>query len=68
MKNINCNEALLRIFPKINLDKVKGTIDNIPEEYQGLFVISKEQKEFYYKSLEYRYNKVLKRVYEKLIK
>ena len=53
MKNINCNEALLRIFPKINLDKVKEIIDNIPEEYQGLFVISKEQKEFYYKSLEY---------------
>lgn len=68
MKNINCNEALLRIFPKINLDKIKEIIDNIPEEYQGLFVMSKEQKEFYYKSLEYRYNNVLKRVYEKLIK
>ncbi len=65
MKNKSCNEALIRIFPKIDLKKIKEIIDNIPLEYQGLFVMPKEQKDFYYKSLEYRYNNILKKVYEK---
>lgn len=68
MKNNNCNNALLRIFPRINLEKIKEIIDDIPEEYQELPVITKEQKEFYYKSLMYRYNNVLKSTYEKLVK
>lgn len=68
MKNNNCNNALLRIFPRINLEKIKEIIDDIPEEYQELPVITKEQKEFYFKSLIYRYNNVLKSTYEKLVK
>ena len=67
MQNEDCNQALLRIFPKINLEEIKNLFDSIPEEYNGLNVLSKQQKEFYYSSLEYKYEKVFKPVYNKLV-
>ena len=64
----DCNDALIRIYPKIDLDKIKNIIDSIPEKYNDLHVMSKYQKELYYKVLEYRYNYVFKPTYEKLLK
>ena len=60
LENDLCNEALLRIFPEINLNKINEFIDNISE-------ISEIRKLFYKKMLKERYNKILKYSYDKLI-
>ena len=67
MDNEDCNKALLRIFPKINLEKIKEVFDNIPAIYNELPVLSKQQKDLYYESLVYKYENVLKPVYNKLL-
>lgn len=56
----SCNKALIRIFPKINLNKINEFIDNILE-------ISDIRKRFYKKLLEERYNKILKYSYDNLM-
>lgn len=61
----DCNEALKRIIPKINLQEIKKIIYDIPNVYKGIRVTSDIQKEFYFKVLELRYEKVLKPTYEK---
>lgn len=68
MDNDDCNKALLRIFPKIDMKSIKELFDSIPMEYDNLSVLSKEQRKLYYKSLEYKYEKVFKPIYEKLNK
>ena len=67
MKNEDCNKALLRIFPKINLTKIKELFDNVPLEYNHLPVLSEQQRKLYYKSLEYKYEKVFEPVYNCLL-
>lgn len=68
MENVDCNEAVLRIVPNINMEKIKEIFDSIPEEYNGYIIMDKVQKEFYLKLLEYRYENVLLPLYEKLNK
>lgn len=53
LKNEECNLALARVFPKIDLDKINKLIDETP-------FISKIRKEFYKKILHLRYEKILK--------
>ena len=60
LKNKDCNNALLRIYPKINLNKINEIIDNTP-------YISNIRKEFYKKIIKLRYEKILKYSYEILI-
>lgn len=67
MENVECNKAILRIIPKINMDKIRSIFDEIPEEYNGLPVLSEMQKKYYLKSLEYKYDNVLFPIYNKLI-
>lgn len=57
--NEDCNKALLRVFPKINMDVVNDIVDNTD-------MISSIRKEFYKKMLMNRYNKILKYSYDKL--
>ena len=59
LENKDCNDALIRIFPKINMAK----IENIIDDTEG---ISDIRKEFYKKILKLRYEKILKNNYEKL--
>ncbi len=66
MNNDDCNKALLRVFPKINLEKIKELFDNIPFEYDNLMVFSEHQRKFYYESLRYKYENVFKSIYDKL--
>ncbi len=66
MNNDDCNKAMLRIIPKINMNEIKKIFDEIPEEYNGLSVLSQIQKAYYLKSLEYRYDKLLLPIYNKL--
>lgn len=59
LENEDCNKALLRIFPKINMEKINNIIDETSS-------ISNSRKEFYKKILKLRYEKILKYSYEKL--
>ena len=67
MKNVDCNKAVLRIIPKINIEKISNIFNELPEEFNGLPVLSKMQKTYYLKSIEYKYNNVLVPVYNKLL-
>ena len=51
-----CSKALLRIVPRIDMDDVKGVIEETP-------CLSKERRHFYETMLEYRYELILKRAY-----
>lgn len=53
LKNKDCNEALIRIFPLIDLTKINEIIDTTP-------FISTIRKDFYKKIIEQRYYKILK--------
>lgn len=66
MQNEECNKAVIRIFKKIDLDKIKNIFNNLPENEENIEIISNMRKEFYLKTLEYRYENILKPVYEKL--
>lgn len=66
MQNIDCNQAILRIVPKINMKDIENIFNEISQEYNGLIVLSDIQKTFYLKSLEYKYNNILKPIYNKL--
>lgn len=61
-KNIkDLNSALLRIFPKIDMDKINSIIDETP-------YISDIRKEFLKKSISFRKENILEKAYKKLIK
>lgn len=66
--NINLNNAVLRIVPNIDLEKIKDIIYEIPNNYEKIKIISDIQKEFYYKLIEYRYSNILVPTYEKIKK
>lgn len=68
LQNKECNEALIRIVPKINLDKIITMINEIPEEFEGITIISKIRKEFYIKCLKYRYETSLYPTYLEALK
>ncbi|NLE03918.1 MAG: CtkA family protein [Crenarchaeota archaeon] len=55
-----CNNALKRIYYRIDMDKIKQFIES-------LTMISNLQKEFYIKVLEYRYENIIKNPYQKLV-
>lgn len=67
MDNAECNKAILRMLPKINMDKIISIFEEVPEEYNGLPVLSEAQKTYYLKSLEYKYDNVLIPIYNKLL-
>lgn len=60
LENDDCNKALLKIFPKIDLEKINLIINKTP-------FISSIRKEFYKKILKLRYEIILKTNYEKLL-
>lgn len=59
LKNPDCNEALKRLIGKIDMEKIKKEIDEMP-------LISNIRKEFYKVMLEKRFKEILKKSYEKL--
>ncbi len=60
LEDKDCNDALLRIYPRINMESIKNII------YE-MTLITDIRKEFYYKILKLRYEEILKSSYEKLI-
>ena len=59
LKYKEVNEALLRIYPRIDLDKIYKLIDDIS-------IISDIHKTFYKTMIKYRYEKIIKYSYERL--
>ena len=67
LENKDLNEAIFRIVPKIDLKKIERIIDEIPNEYNNIKVISNLQKEYYKKTLNFRYEKVLEPTFKKIL-
>ena len=59
LKNEECTNALKRLYPRINLEKINEIIDTTP-------TISNIRKEFYKKMIKERYEKILKYTMEKI--
>ena len=59
MKNEDCNDAILRTIPKIDIELINSFIDNTP-------YISDLQKDFYKTYIKARYEKILLPTYKKL--
>ena len=59
LQNEDCNQALLRIFSKINMQEIYSIIDETP-------FISEIRKEFYKKIINMRYEMILQYSYDKL--
>jgi hypothetical protein len=59
LENEECNKALLRIFSKIELQKINSIVEETPG-------ISNIRKDFYKKIIKMRYEKILKHNYDKL--
>lgn len=60
MQNADCNKAILRLVPNIDIELISEFIDNVP-------YISDLQKEFYKTYITARYEKILLPTYRKLI-
>ena len=67
MKNKDCNDALIRVFKRIDFNVINKIFNEVPEEYDGITILSEIQKNFYLKVLKYRYEKVFLPIYNKLI-
>ena len=59
LNNEECNRALLKMYPKIDMEKIYRIIDETP-------YISEIRKRFYKKILKMRYEMILKVCYEEL--
>ena len=57
-ENTDCNNAIKRVFEKININKINTFIDEIQS-------ISDIRKEFYKKIINYRYE-IIKDIYKKI--
>ena len=58
LENEDCNKALLKIYPRIDMEKINSIIDETPS-------VSNIRKSFYKKILKLRYEKILKYSYDK---
>ena len=59
-------KAILRNIPKIDMEKINKIIDEIPEEYNGIKIMSSLMKNFYKTFLNERYEQVLLPALEKV--
>ena len=59
-ENDDCSKALLRIYPKIDMEKINTLIDDINE-------LSDIRKEYLKVVLKERYDKILSPAYDKLL-
>ncbi|MBP3596294.1 MAG: HipA domain-containing protein [Clostridia bacterium] len=57
MKNQECNEAIYRVFEKINIEEINKFVDEIP-------IMSNIRKQFYKRIIKLRYD-IIKEVYDK---
>lgn len=62
----NLAEAIVRVVPTINIDKILDFIDGIPELYCNITIISDVRREYYKKLLLIRYKECLIPAYNRL--
>ena len=55
-----CNAAIQKMLPKINLEQIKGFIDEVP-------FITELQKTFYKRYISARFEHILKPVYDMVL-
>lgn len=67
--NDDLKEAIIVNVPRIRgyMADIESFINSIPEEYEGLSVISKDRKDFYIKGMRLRLEELLEPAYEKSI-
>lgn len=51
MSNDDCNKAILRIVPRIDMEKIKKIFDMVPCEYNGFPILSNIQRDYYLKAM-----------------
>lgn len=66
LENDDLNQAILKIVPKIDFNKIKNIFKDIPQKEKNILVMSNIQKTFYLKVMEYRYENVLFPTYNKI--
>ena len=57
-KNKDCNEAIIRIFPQVNIEEINKFIMGIP-------CISNTRKNFYKEIINFRYD-IIKYIYDEM--
>ena len=69
MNDLDCNDAILRIVPKIKKewDNIINVIETIPNSFKEIEIISNIRKEYYILSLTYIFKNILEPTYEKLL-
>lgn len=70
LENNDLNSAIIKVYELINekLEDIINFINDIPNEYNGLSIISNERKEYYIKTIILRINEILKPKYLELAK
>ena len=66
MGNDQCNAAVKRIAPHIDLADIEKIIQEIPREYNGVEILSDTAKKLYTKILHERYSQIIFPVFEKI--
>ncbi len=61
MEFAECNEALIKVYNRIDMDKIMELIDETP-------LITDVQKRFYRHMIRARYEKIIRASYERLMK
>lgn len=64
--SLEIQKALKRVVNKINMEKINKIIDDIPEEQNGVKIISQTMKTFYKDFLKSKYEKILIPALEKI--
>lgn len=69
LENTDLQDALLRIVPLIEckLEEIKDFINRLPNNYNGIDIISENRKAYYIKTIETREKELLYPAYENLI-
>ena len=62
-----CNKAVVRFSKKLNMNKIQKIIDEIPEEINGVTVMSDIRKEFYLKIMDIRINDIFNPIVDKIL-
>lgn len=65
-ENIDCDKAVIRFIDNLDMNKIYNIIDEVPETFGHLLVITSEQKEYYKAILNMRLNEVFLPISKKL--
>lgn len=68
LDNNDLKQALYEVVPVINekLNDIIDMIDDIPEKYNNMMIISSDRREYYKESIEVRFNELLYPAYENI--